>query len=126
MAFFLAPSTFPFLDSRTYLGTTRASGLYQGRGQRPRQTLQAARDPARRAPPGASRVFSSRNYPRQVTAPSSRFYGAVDPAGKRVAKNLFARKKKSPLLPQICGRSFKVGNENPCNDARVLFGHRHL
>lgn len=30
-------------------------------------------------PPGASRVFSSRNYPRQVTAPSFRFYGTVDP-----------------------------------------------
>lgn len=90
---FLAPFTFPFLDLRTYLGTTQfRRGLLACTGEEEVKDrggrYKPLEGPARRAPPGASRVFSSRNYPRQVTAPSSRFYDSVDPADGRVAKNL--------------------------------------
>lgn len=101
--------------------SSRASGLHRGgRGQRPRQTLQAARGPERRAPPGASRVFSSRNYSRQVTAPSSPFYGTVD---ERVAKNLFARKKN---LPEIRGTIIQSETKIQAMMPQTLFGHRHF
>lgn len=64
---------------------SRASGLHRAGGQRPRETLQPSETRRDVYFQVHRRVFSSRNYPRQVTTPSFRFYGTADPSDERVA-----------------------------------------
>lgn len=113
---FLAPFIFPFLDSRTYLGTTQfRRGLLACTGEeevkdrdRRYKPLEARRD----AHLQVHREYSRREITRDKSRrPRPRFTAL----SMNVSRKIFSLAKK--ISPKYAGRSLKVGNENPGNDA---------
>lgn len=121
----LAPFTFPFLDSRTYLGTTQSRrGLLGCTGEE-------VKDRGRRCKPFEAQrdvhLQVHREYSRrEITRDKSRGPPVPDFTMNVSGKNLFASEKN---FPKYAERLSKVGNEYAIiyvTNARMLFDYRHL